>query len=232
MQFRCPGFDCRFRGRHARARYQNRQCHADLSRRRHRRAGPARRQHDGPARRVRCHNGLFGVRQIHLMSILGGLDRPTSGHYYFEGIDVATLGESELARIRSERLGFVFQSFNLLTRTSAIENVALPLFYAVRPPPTAKHASIGLVRRWSSLASATVSATHPASSPAASNSASPSRVRLSMRRACCWQTSRLAISIPALPMDHEHARFAQPPAGRDDRCRHARAGIAAFETAS
>jgi len=65
-----------------------------------------------------------------LMSLLGCLDRPSSGEYYLEGINVAGLTEPELARIRSERLGFVFQSFNLLARTSAIENVALPLFYA------------------------------------------------------------------------------------------------------
>ena len=82
--------------------------------------------------------GSSGSGKSTLMSILGCLDRPTSGHYYFEGIDVATLGESELARIRSERLGFVFQSFNLLTRTSAIENVALPLFYAVSAPSDRK----------------------------------------------------------------------------------------------
>ena len=65
-----------------------------------------------------------------LMSLLGCLDRPSSGEYYLEGVNVAGLTEPELARIRSERLGFVFQSFNLLARTSAIENVALPLFYA------------------------------------------------------------------------------------------------------
>jgi macrolide transport system ATP-binding/permease protein len=74
--------------------------------------------------------GSSGSGKSTLMSILGCLDRPTSGCYYFEGIDVAQLDEPTLAGIRSERLGFVFQSFNLLARTSAIENVALPLFYA------------------------------------------------------------------------------------------------------
>jgi macrolide transport system ATP-binding/permease protein len=69
-----------------------------------------------------------------LMSILGCLDRPSSGQYYFEGIDVAGLTEPELARMRSERLGFVFQNFTLLPRTSALENVALPLFYSASGP--------------------------------------------------------------------------------------------------
>lgn len=74
--------------------------------------------------------GSSGSGKSTLMSILGCLDQPTGGHYYFEGVDVAKLAEPELARIRSERLGFVFQSFNLLARTTALENVALPLFYA------------------------------------------------------------------------------------------------------
>jgi macrolide transport system ATP-binding/permease protein len=78
--------------------------------------------------------GSSGSGKSTLMSILGCLDRPTSGHYFFEGVDVATLSEPDLARIRSERLGFVFQSFNLLSRTSAIENVSLPLYYAASGP--------------------------------------------------------------------------------------------------
>ncbi len=74
--------------------------------------------------------GSSGSGKSTLMSILGCLDQPTGGQYLFEGVDVAHLSEPELARIRSERIGFVFQSFNLLARTSAIENVALPLFYS------------------------------------------------------------------------------------------------------
>jgi macrolide transport system ATP-binding/permease protein len=81
--------------------------------------------------------GSSGSGKSTLMSILGCLDRPSSGHYYFEGLDVAQLDEPALARVRSERLGFVFQSFNLLARTSALENVALPLFYAASGPPGA-----------------------------------------------------------------------------------------------
>ncbi len=73
--------------------------------------------------------GHSGSGKSTLMAILGCLDRPTTGRYFFEGEDVADLEEPERARLRSERLGFVFQSFNLLARTSALENVALPLFY-------------------------------------------------------------------------------------------------------
>ncbi len=78
--------------------------------------------------------GSSGSGKSTLMNILGCLDRPTGGHYFLQGVDVAALREPDLARIRSERLGFVFQSFNLLARTSAIENVGLPLYYAAAGP--------------------------------------------------------------------------------------------------
>lgn len=78
--------------------------------------------------------GASGSGKSTLMAVLGCLDRPTGGRYFFEGIDVAKLDEPARARLRSERLGFVFQSFNLLARTSALENVALPLFYAAAGP--------------------------------------------------------------------------------------------------
>ena len=78
--------------------------------------------------------GASGSGKSTLMNICGGLDRPTSGQYLFDAVDVAQLSEPSLARLRSERIGFVFQSFNLLARTSALENVALPLFYVTSGP--------------------------------------------------------------------------------------------------
>jgi putative ABC transport system ATP-binding protein len=98
--------------------------------------------------------GPSGSGKSTFMNIIGCLDKPTSGEYYFDGQPVATLPRDELARVRNNKIGFVFQQFNLLARTSALENVELPLLYSDEHITNSKEramealTSVGLAQRY------------------------------------------------------------------------------------
>lgn len=77
--------------------------------------------------------GASGSGKSTMMNVIGCLDRPTAGHYYLDGEDVAQLSDTTLAHVRNRKLGFVFQQFHLLPQLSALENVMLPLVYASVP---------------------------------------------------------------------------------------------------
>lgn len=103
--------------------------------------------------------GPSGSGKSTFMNILGCLDRPTTGSYRLNGDEVATLSDDELAFVRNKQIGFVFQSFNLLTKLTAVENVALPMIYAGMDKKTRNEraaaflASVGLGDRMDHLPS-------------------------------------------------------------------------------
>lgn len=74
--------------------------------------------------------GASGSGKSTLMNIIGALDRPTLGHYYLDGVSIGKCDDNELSQIRNKKIGFVFQNFNLVSRTSALKNVELPMLYA------------------------------------------------------------------------------------------------------
>jgi putative ABC transport system ATP-binding protein len=82
--------------------------------------------------------GASGTGKSTLMNILGCLDKPTAGHYRLDGIDMVTLEDDELSHLRNHKIGFVFQQFHLLQRTTALKNVMLPLIYADQYPEDAE----------------------------------------------------------------------------------------------
>ena len=124
--------------------------------------------------------GSSGSGKSTLMNILGCLDRPTAGSYFLESEEVRRSARDDWADIRNKRIGFVFQGFNLLSRTSALENVELPMMYngfAGNERQRARWKFSDARRAWAS-----VPTTRPISSPAASSNGWPSPAR--------WSTSR------------------------------------------
>lgn len=86
--------------------------------------------------------GASGSGKSTLMNILGCLDKPTSGQYFLESQEISTFNKNQLAQLRNRKIGFIFQNFNLLTRTSALENTILPLLYANIPGKQAVEMSL------------------------------------------------------------------------------------------
>jgi putative ABC transport system ATP-binding protein len=91
--------------------------------------------------------GASGSGKSTLMNIIGCLDRPTSGKYFLEGKNLTNLNDDRLAYIRNQRIGFVFQQFNLLARSTALQNVMLPMIYANVPPQNRRERAIQVLTR-------------------------------------------------------------------------------------
>ena len=140
--------------------------------------------------------GASGSGKSTLLHCMAGLDTPTSGHVFIGDVDITTLSEKHLTQLRRDKVGFVFQAFNLIPTLTAKENVTLPLDIA---GPRRRRGMVRLGRRHGRAAS-TAWTTVPPSSPAASSSASPPRARSCRDRRSCSRTSPRATSTrrPAL----------------------------------
>lgn len=91
--------------------------------------------------------GPSGSGKSTLMNIIGLLDKPTSGNYLLDGLEVSTLNDMQLASLRNKNIGFVFQSFNLLSKLNALENVELPMIYAKIPPKERRQRALSALER-------------------------------------------------------------------------------------
>ena len=121
--------------------------------------------------------GSSGSGKSTLMNMIGALDRPTGGHYWLDGIDVSTLDRDQLADVRNEKIGFVFQGFNLLSRTTARENVEMPMLYNRHRIPAARAARTRHERAGTRRPRPRAPTIIRTSFPAASSSAWPSPAR-------------------------------------------------------
>ena len=126
--------------------------------------------------------GPSGCGKSTLLNVLGCLDRPTSGRYVLGDHDISQLDDNALSSVRGSRLGFIFQSYNLIQQLTVLENIEVPLYYQGRPEAESR-------------AVAKEVATGPTSCRAASNNGWPLRARWSMTRSSFWPMSRPATSI-------------------------------------